>query len=320
MFLLSVINSKFPVAMRRMHQGDIMSMPWRIAVQIRRFSFGGESIQTIKMDHAVYKQPHSQLNLPSIMIMHGLNVSRSNWRRTARIIAKRGSRSVITVDARNHGESAHSSEHSPKHMAADAAAFIVAHKLNRIVALGHSMGGRALMTLALTQPELVERAIFVDITPGPIPRDIREACQVFEKMVTVVSTIPNELSLHEARKFILPSFVKLVRSELDLILIIHNLKKTESNSFGWKSNPQAILDGWKHSMCDYEKTLAGLKPYEGATLLIAAKKTQFVTPANIETMLKYFPNLRVEYLDADHRVHMAQPDKFLDLVVDFTKP
>ncbi|XP_034486745.1 protein ABHD11 [Drosophila innubila] len=306
--------------MRRAQQGDIMSLPWQIAFLIRRFSFGGESIQTVKMDYAIYKKPHSHLNLPPIMIMHGLNVSRSNWRRTGRFIAKRGPRAVIAVDARNHGESGHSSEHTPKHMAADAAAFIVGHKLNRIVALGHSMGGRALMTLALTQPEQVECAIFVDITPGKLPRDVQEAWNLFEKMVEVLPTIPNELPLHEGRKFILPSFVKLVKSDLDLILIAHNLKKTESGTFAWKSNPQAILDGWEQSMCNYEKTLSGLKPYDGKTLLIAAKKTTFVTPSNIKTMKKYFPNLRVEYLDADHKVHVSQPDKFLNLVVDFTKP
>ncbi|KAM8703730.1 hypothetical protein ACLKA7_008372 [Drosophila subpalustris] len=270
------------------------------------------------MDYAVYKRPHTQLNSPPIMIMHGLNVSRANWRRTGRILAKRGPRAVIALDARNHGESGHSPEHSPKHMAADAAAFIVGHKLHRIVALGHSMGGRALMTLALTQPGVVERAIFVDITPGQLPRDVLEACCLFETMLKVLPTIPDELCLNEGRKFILPSFVKLVKNDLDLIRIVHNLKKNEDGTFAWKLNPQAIIDGWQQSMSHYENTLDELEPYEGETLLIAAKQTRFVTKANIKTMKKYFPKTRVEYLDADHNVHVAQPDKFVDLVVDFT--
>ncbi|XP_062125435.1 protein ABHD11 [Drosophila sulfurigaster albostrigata] len=291
----------------------------RFTVLGRSYSSGDQSIQTVKMDYAVYKMPHSQLKQPPILLMHGLSASRTNWRRVSRKIAKRGSRPVIAVDARNHGKSAHSPQHTPKHLAADAAAFIKSHKLNRIVALGHSMGGRALMTLALTQPEMVERAIFVDITPGHLPDEILNMSNIFKTMIEVVETIPKKFTLSEGRKFIVPSFIKLVKNDLDLILVIHNLRKTESGDFDWRSNPQAILNGWQETMIDYEKTISGLGPYQGETLLIAALKTKFVTSDNVKIMNRYFPNLRVEYLDSEHKVHMEQPEKFVNLVVDFTK-
>ncbi|KAH8307636.1 hypothetical protein KR044_006412 [Drosophila immigrans] len=296
------------------------SIALQFRILARKYRTGDQSIQTINMDYAVYKMPHSQLKLPPILLMHGLNASRANWRRASRIISKRGSRPVIAVDTRNHGRSAHSPDHTPKHLAADAAAFIRTHNLNRIVALGHSVGGgRGLMTLALTHPEMVERAIFVDITPGSLPQDILNMSHIFKKMIEVVKTIPEELTLSEGRKLILPSFVKLVKSDLDLILIVHNLMKTESGAFEWRSNPQAILNGWQETVIDYEKSLVELEPYEGETLLIAAMKTKFVSLENVEIMRRYFPKLRVEYLDSEHKVHLDQHEKFVNQVVDFTK-
>ncbi|EDW59451.2 sn-1-specific diacylglycerol lipase ABHD11 [Drosophila virilis] len=301
-------NSKFSVSKKHLRRSLCSTR-----IHLNR-SYG-----SVKMDYTLYEMPHSQLNSPPILLMHGLNLSRSSWRRTARHLVKQGSRLMISVDARNHGRSPHSAGHTPAHMAADVEAFMADHKLNRIVALGHSMGGRAMMTLALTKPKLVERAIIVDITPGPLPDDVVKALELFKVMVSVVSTIPKDFSLSKGRKHIIPEFSKLVKSDHDLLLIIQNLRKLDDGSFGWSVNAQAIIDGWDATMVNYEQTLQGLQPYQGETLLIAAKNESFVTPANVDTMRKYFPKLHVEYLDAEHKVHIDQPHKFVKLVVDFTK-
>jgi len=99
---------------------------------------------------------------PSLLIVHGLYGSARNWG----VIAKRlsDSRHVVAVDQRNHGASPWFETHSYHDMAADLAQVIEAHGKPMDV-MGHSMGGKAAMVLALTRPELVNRLIVVDISP-----------------------------------------------------------------------------------------------------------------------------------------------------------
>lgn len=94
-----------------------------------------------------------------LLIAHGLFGSARNWG----VIAKRLSqtRPVIVVDMRNHGESPWYDTHSYADLAADLAAVIDAP----CDVLGHSMGGKAAMVLALQAPEKVNRLVVADIAP-----------------------------------------------------------------------------------------------------------------------------------------------------------
>ncbi|SFI90123.1 alpha/beta fold hydrolase [Jannaschia pohangensis] len=99
---------------------------------------------------------------PPLLIAHGLFGSARNWG----VIAKRlsDSRAVIAVDMRNHGDSPWYDSHSYPDLAADLARVIEAEG-GPMDVLGHSMGGKAAMVLALTRPELVRRLIVADIAP-----------------------------------------------------------------------------------------------------------------------------------------------------------
>lgn len=106
---------------------------------------------------------HGQTNdLPPLLIVHGLFGSARNWG----VIAKRLSdtRQVIAVDQRNHGDSGWTDSHSYPDMAADLAEVIETHG-GQMDVLGHSMGGKAAMVLALTRPDLVNRLLVADIAP-----------------------------------------------------------------------------------------------------------------------------------------------------------
>ncbi|MCU0855995.1 MAG: alpha/beta fold hydrolase [Rhodobacteraceae bacterium] len=96
---------------------------------------------------------------PPLLIAHGLFGSARNWG----VIAKRlsGTRRVVAVDMRNHGDSPWSEAHDYPAMAGDLAEAID----GRWDVLGHSMGGKAAMVLALTRPEKVNRLVVADIAP-----------------------------------------------------------------------------------------------------------------------------------------------------------
>jgi len=101
-----------------------------------------------------------------LLIAHGLFGSARNWN----VIAKRMSdeRRVVAVDMRNHGDSPWSDDHSYPALAADLAEVIDALG-GRADVLGHSMGGKAAMTLAAQSPDRVRRLLVADIAPVEYP-------------------------------------------------------------------------------------------------------------------------------------------------------
>ncbi|XP_016936402.4 sn-1-specific diacylglycerol lipase ABHD11 [Drosophila suzukii] len=276
-------------------------------------------VQGTRLEYVSYSTPRNQMEAPPIVVMHDLNLSGASWRHVASNLSQHGLRQVITVDARNHGLSPHISGHSPLHLAADVEALMGHQRLNKIVALGHGMGGRAMMTLALTQPQLVERVILVDTTPAPVPSNFYLTREVFEMMIQVAPTIPANLSLSEGRRFILPIFQDVVQDVSELRRVIQNLRKMQDSTFGWSVNPQAVLSSWAEMMIDYESTIGGLSPYMGEVLLIAGSQSEFVTSTSISIMQRYFPNTVVQILDAGHCVYEDQPEQFVELVVEFTQ-
>ena len=99
---------------------------------------------------------------PPLLIAHGLFGSARNWGAIAKRLALH--RQVIAVDMRNHGDSPRSPDHGYRALAGDLAATIAAHGGCADV-LGHSMGGKAAMVLALTEPDRVRRLIVADMAP-----------------------------------------------------------------------------------------------------------------------------------------------------------
>jgi esterase len=99
---------------------------------------------------------------PPLLIAHGLFGSARNWG----VLAKRLSdtRRVLAVDMRNHGASPWEDSHTYPDLAADLAEVIAAHGGVADV-VGHSMGGKAAMALALGHPRTVRRLVVADIAP-----------------------------------------------------------------------------------------------------------------------------------------------------------
>lgn len=131
-----------------------------------------ESIEPVSMSFNSYETTSTETTAPPIIIMHGnayaspvnkndlkslfqlvagLFGSKTNWRSISKALHAKSSptRKVFTVDARNHGESPHSPSHRYEDLAEDVAEFYRQHNISKAVVLGHSMGGRAMMTFAL---------------------------------------------------------------------------------------------------------------------------------------------------------------------------
>lgn len=90
-------------------------------------------------------------NRPPVIIMHGLFGSKQNWKSLCKAmnLKTNPNRTIIAVDARNHGESPHANDHGYDVMADDVADFMKQQGLSKASLIGHSMGGRTMMYVAL---------------------------------------------------------------------------------------------------------------------------------------------------------------------------
>ncbi|MGH6942978.1 MAG: alpha/beta fold hydrolase, partial [Geminicoccaceae bacterium] len=100
---------------------------------------------------------------PPIVILHGLLGSARNWSTIAKRLAP--AHRVIAVDLRNHGASPWADEVGYEAMADDVRALLARLGLDAPAVVGHSMGGKVAMRLALAHPERVGRLVVVDIAP-----------------------------------------------------------------------------------------------------------------------------------------------------------
>jgi pimeloyl-ACP methyl ester carboxylesterase len=108
---------------------------------------------------------------PPLVLLHGLFGSARNWGAVQKALAT--DYRVVALDLRNHGASPHAPDMDYAAQAADVAETLAALGIKRAVVLGHSMGGKAAMMLALTRPELIERLIIADIAPRPYAPALR---------------------------------------------------------------------------------------------------------------------------------------------------
>ena len=98
------------------------------------------------------------------VILHGFLGMGDNWKTLAGQFAEDGYE-VHLVDQRNHGRSFHDEHFTYEIMANDLKEYCDAKGLDKIILLGHSMGGKTAMWFAVNYPERVSKLLVADIGP-----------------------------------------------------------------------------------------------------------------------------------------------------------
>lgn len=125
--------------------------------------------EPILLKHERYDTNSSDTGKTPIVVYHGLFGSKTNWRTLSKVMTQKTNRIVYALDVRNHGASPHSSEMSYAAMISDVNYFMANRKLNKAITVGHSLGGRAFIQMALTLPEKVDKLVVVDIGVTRVP-------------------------------------------------------------------------------------------------------------------------------------------------------
>ena len=229
-----------------------------------------------------------------LLIVHGLFGSARNWG----VLAKRLSaeRPVLTVDMRNHGDSFRADAHGYEDMAADLAK-VIEQNGGAADVLGHSMGGKSAMVLALSRSDLVERLIVADISPVAYAHTQLHLVQAMKELAieglkkrseadaVLQETVPDDTT----RAFLLQSLdlkAEPPRWRLNLDVLAEEMDK--------------IL-GWPE--------VSGR--HEGPTLFLSGGTSDYVLPEYRAATKELFPNARFAKISgAGHWLHAEKPREF----------
>jgi len=241
---------------------------------------------------------------PPVVILHGLFGSKRNFSAVARQLAD--SFRVVTVDLRNHGESPWDDRHDYPALADDVARLIERQLGEPVAVIGHSMGGKAAMLLALTRPELVERLVVVDIPPA---RSRGTPISYVHAMQTVpLAQLSRRSEVEQALAAAIPDPV--VRG-----FLVTNIA-SRPDGLAWIPNLDAIERQFD-TILDWPTLPAGTQ-YAGPTLFLTGATSAFVTPEHEPVIHQLFPAARLEQITAaGHWVHAEQPAAFLAAVRQF---
>lgn len=238
-----------------------------------------------------------------LLIAHGLFGSARNFNTLARRLAT--GRRVVAVDMRNHGSSPWSDDMDYPAMADDLAA-TVKDLGGRAHVLGHSMGGKTSMALALSHPDLVESMIVADIAPVAYTHTHLPYIQAMRSM---------DLSGISRRGEAEPMLAEAVPDRMLRAFLLQNLV-VEDGAARWRLNLAALetampdLIGWPSAMDD--------RTFPGPAFFLYGGSSDYMSPLLEPRVRELFPKAEFKALPgAGHWLHAEQPDNFVGAVDDW---
>lgn len=234
----------------------------------------------------------AETDAPPLVIVHGLYGSARNWGVIAKRLSDRGQ--VVAVDQRNHGDSLHSDSHGYEDMAADIAE--VCESLGRPVdLLGHSMGGKAAMVMAVTRPDLVRRLVVADIAPVEYAHD--QTRYIHAMKAVDLSQVTRRSDAVEQLKDSVPD--PALQSFFTQSLDVPNKR--------WKLNLD-VLEAEMDKIVGFPD-LSG--QFDGPTLFLSGAESDYVRTEHRDRIRALFPHARFAKLtDAGHWLHAEKPREF----------
>jgi pimeloyl-ACP methyl ester carboxylesterase len=241
-----------------------------------------------------------------VVFAHGLFGQGRNWTQIGKALADR--HRVLLVDLPHHGRSAWDDGFDYLRIADQVAGLLDADDPAAFV--GHSLGGKVAMVLALRHPELVERLCVVDVSPVAY-----DHLSQFEGYVAAMRglDLPSLTSRADADAALTESVPDpTVRG-----FLLQNLRR-DGDGWRWQANLDVLgrdlraIGGWP------EQQLDGVPPYRGPVLWVAGAGSDYVAPVYADAMDRWFPaNRLVTVKGAGHWVHSEQPEVFLEVLRRF---
>ena len=241
-----------------------------------------------------------------LILIHGLFGMGDNLATIARPLAEFFP--VYRLDLRNHGRSPRADSMSFPEMAEDILEFMDANNIPCANLLGHSLGGKVAMQLALDCPERVNRLVVADIAPVAYSGNHDEVFAGIEA-VDLEATQSRRDAEDVLRRYIDEDGVRL--------FLLKSLYRNDSGRFDWRLNVAAI------KQC-YEQLRAANQAdgvFEGQTLFIKGEDSAYIQTSHGDTIKRLFPHASLKIIQGTgHWLHAEKPTVFNKLVEKFLLP
>lgn len=239
----------------------------------------------------------SDTELPPLLIVPGLFGSARNWGVVAKRLSEK--RLVLALDMRNHGDSFWSDEHSYPAMAEDLAG-VIGRQGRACDVMGHSMGGKATMMLALTRPGLVNRIVVADMAPVNYDHGVAHGYLIdaMQSMRIDDITSRSEADRRLSERVQDPSTRAFLLQSLEL----------RNGPVRWKFNLEALKNSLDGILAWPEPLPATAHPFAGPALFLYGKNSAYVRPEYHAPIRALFPKAEFEGIEgAGHWLHAERP-------------
>lgn len=235
---------------------------------------------------------------PPVVILHGLFGSGANWRSVAQALVPRYR--VLCVDLRNHGSSPWADSMDYLEMAEDVRTLMARLELQSPTVVGHSMGGKTAMSLALTSPASVANLVVVDIAPVPYADRFTTYVEAMRSVDAAATASRTEAQRRLAERLPDPATAAFLAQNL----------VSRNDHFDWRLNLAAI--GLSVPVLSaFPSVLAGRR-FRGPVTLIHGSDSDYVAAKDIESFTDLFPDFQAHVIQgAGHWVHAERPEAFL---------
>ena len=237
----------------------------------------------------------------ALVLLHGLFGNARNLASLQASLAR--THRVVALDLRNHGASPHGAHMDYATMAADVVETLSLLGLERYAVLGHSMGGKVAMRLALDQPARVSRLVVADIAPVAY----RGAFAAHATAMRALCLTPG-----------------LTRAQADLMLV-EAVPDGAVRAFLLSNLTLGAQPAWRIGLAEIAAALPDLlewpasdRRFAGPTLFLSGALSDYVLPVHVPLIHRLFPAAEFAQVpQAGHWLHADNPAAFLEAVSAF---
>ena len=252
-----------------------------------------------------YKSFGDEANPSCVILLHGMLGNMDNWRSQAKRLSSHFR--VITPDLRNHGDSAHLSGMRYQDMANDVLALSHHLGIESFDLLGHSMGGKIAIEIALSQAKKLKRLVVVDIAPKSYP---------LWHLVTFKALLSLPVADLKSRSQADEVLSSQIDDPFERAFLLKNLKSNQTGGYTWSCDLQEITRAYL-TIANF--TRSNQSKFNGDTLFIKGEKSPYIdAEKDIAIIHEFFPTSTIETIkDAGHTPHIEKADVFFKMISKF---
>jgi esterase len=251
----------------------------------------------------LFYRKYGETGIP-VFILHGLFGQCDNWQTIAKTLAEKG-HEIYIVDQRNHGLSPHSEAFNYQLMSSDLYELIHDLGFQKVILLGHSMGGKTALQFVVDYPGLLSRLFVADISA-------KYYAPHHQQIIFALEAV--DLKKAKRRKDVEEVLSNHIPEQATRAFLMKNIYWKTDTQLEWRFNLEGIVKniGEVGRKIEIEKTYSK-KDFE--TLFIRGEKSNYIPDADIPVIREHFPDADIVTITgAGHWLHADKPKEFVELI------